>query len=260
MNWNRLRRSLRSRNRVALLRKDLLVERLEERLVLQGIPLNRPPVNVVPDTQSVIQGGLLAFHSAAGNRISLSDPDAATSSLQVTLSTSKGLLSLLKPGAVRFVKGDGLADSEMVFPGSQAKINEALSSIYYVSPANYTGAAKLSITTNDLGGTGRGGPKSDTDTVTININPISLGKAKQNTATASAKTSSSNAQKNQAPAFTKGPNQTVLEDSGPKTVTAWATGISRGSANESTQSLSFLVSNNNTALFATQPSIAPNGA
>ena len=64
---------------------------------------------------------------------------------------------------------------------------------------------------------------------------------------------------NVAPSFLKGGNQEVLEDSGISTVTGWATGISAGPANESGQSVSFLVSNDNNALFATQPAIAPNG-
>ena len=64
---------------------------------------------------------------------------------------------------------------------------------------------------------------------------------------------------NVAPSFAKGADQEVLEDSGISTVTGWATGISAGPANESVQSVSFLVSNDNNALFATQPAIAPNG-
>ncbi|XQQ05829.1 MAG: DUF4347 domain-containing protein [Leptolyngbya sp. IPPAS B-1204] len=62
---------------------------------------------------------------------------------------------------------------------------------------------------------------------------------------------------NDAPSFTKGPDQTVLQNSGPQTVNNWATNRSAGPANESGQTLSFLVSNNNNALFSTQPSIDP---
>ncbi|WNZ24950.1 DUF4347 domain-containing protein [Leptolyngbya sp. NK1-12] len=62
---------------------------------------------------------------------------------------------------------------------------------------------------------------------------------------------------NDAPSFTKGPDQTVPQNSGPQTVNNWATNRSAGPANESGQTLSFLVSNNNNALFSTQPSIDP---
>ena len=65
---------------------------------------------------------------------------------------------------------------------------------------------------------------------------------------------------NDAPSFTKGANETVAEDAGAQTVTGWATNISKGPADENGQTLSFEVTNNtNTALFSTQPSIAPDG-
>src|SRR4029079_11140732 len=64
---------------------------------------------------------------------------------------------------------------------------------------------------------------------------------------------------NHAPVFTKGADQSVFEDAGPQTVPAWATGIGPGSPNESGQTLTFIVSNNNTALFSAQPAIAANG-
>ena len=64
---------------------------------------------------------------------------------------------------------------------------------------------------------------------------------------------------NDAPSFTKGADQTVLEDAGAQTVAGWATAISAGPANESGQTLNFIVSNNNNALFSVQPAIAANG-
>lgn len=64
---------------------------------------------------------------------------------------------------------------------------------------------------------------------------------------------------NDAPSFTSGANQTVVEDSGSHVVANWATLISAGPANESAQTLSFNVSNNNAALFKVGPSISANG-
>jgi hypothetical protein len=65
---------------------------------------------------------------------------------------------------------------------------------------------------------------------------------------------------NDAPSFTAGANQTVAEDSGPHSVSGWATGISAGPAEESDQQLTFeLTNNSNTELFSTQPSVAANG-
>jgi hypothetical protein len=66
---------------------------------------------------------------------------------------------------------------------------------------------------------------------------------------------------NDAPGFTKGSDQIVTEDSGPWTITNWATAISPGPANESSQTLTFNVTNNNNALFTAggQPAISPTG-
>jgi gliding motility-associated-like protein len=63
---------------------------------------------------------------------------------------------------------------------------------------------------------------------------------------------------NDAPVFTKGPNQTIGEDAGPQTVNGWATGISDGDPDQ-TQALTFNVTNDDNTLFSTQPAITPAG-
>jgi uncharacterized repeat protein (TIGR01451 family) len=64
---------------------------------------------------------------------------------------------------------------------------------------------------------------------------------------------------NDAPSFTKGPDQTVFEDAGAKSVANWATNIKAGPDNESGQALSITLTNNNNALFVAQPSLSPAG-
>lgn len=63
---------------------------------------------------------------------------------------------------------------------------------------------------------------------------------------------------NLPPSFTKGADQTVLEDATPVTVTGWATAISQG-AGESGQAVNFTVSNNNNPLFSVQPAVSSAG-
>ncbi|MDO8392323.1 MAG: Ig-like domain-containing protein, partial [Actinomycetota bacterium] len=46
---------------------------------------------------------------------------------------------------------------------------------------------------------------------------------------------------NDVPSFTKGADESVLEDAGAQTVSGWATGVSAGAANESAQTLTFEV-------------------
>src|SRR2546422_2299036 len=57
----------------------------------------------------------------------------------------------------------------------------------------------------------------------------------------------------------KGADQTVLEDAGPQTVSGWATAISAGPADESGQTLNFIVTTTNAALFSAQPAVSATG-
>ena len=59
---------------------------------------------------------------------------------------------------------------------------------------------------------------------------------------------------NDVPVFSVGPNQIVNEDAGTQTITGWATGISDGDPFTS-QTLTFVLSNTHTGLFASQPSV-----
>src|SRR6266481_3929686 len=100
----------------------------------------------------------------------------------------------------------------------------------YTPAANYNGPDSFTYKAND------GSADSATTTVSLTVNSI-----------------------NDVPSFTKGSDQSVDEDAGAQTVSGWATALSAGPANESTQTLSFIVSNNNNALFSAQPTVAADG-
>ena len=127
--------------------------------------VNDAPVESFPGAQSTIVGAPLTFSSVNGNAISVADPDAAT--VQVTLSVNSGSVTLSGTSGLTFSAGDGTADATMTFSGSQAQVNAALAGMTYLPSA--TGTATLTFITNDLGGTGTGGAKSDTETVSINV-------------------------------------------------------------------------------------------
>ncbi len=61
---------------------------------------------------------------------------------------------------------------------------------------------------------------------------------------------------NDAPSFTKGPDQSVVQDQGSQTVTGWASDLATGDAG---QALSFVVTNDNNALFSAPPALSPTG-
>ncbi len=113
----------------------------------------------------------------------------------------------------------------------------ATGTLTYTPAANASGSANISIVLKDNGGTANGGvDTSASQAFSITVNSV-----------------------NDAPSFTKGPDQTVNEDAGAQTVANWAGNLSRGPANESAQSLAFTATNNNNALFSAQPAISATG-
>ena len=63
----------------------------------------------------------------------------------------------------------------MTFDGNLTNINSALDGLSFIAPLNYSGAASVQITTNDLGNSGIGGPLTDSDTVAITVTPVNDG-------------------------------------------------------------------------------------
>lgn len=96
----------------------------------------------------------------------------------------------------------------------------------YAPTTNYFGADNFNYTISD------GGPLTATSTVTVTVLPV-----------------------NDAPSFTKGPDQTLPEDSGAQTIPNWASGMSPGPTNEAGQSLAFTLSAGNPGLFSVQPAV-----
>ncbi len=113
----------------------------------------------------------------------------------------------------------------------------ATGTLTYTSAANANGSATVTVKIHDDGGTANGGvDTSATQTFTITVNSV-----------------------NDAPSFTKGADQTVNEDAGAQSVSGWATAISKGPANESGQTVDFIVTNNNNSLFSSQPTVSATG-
>jgi hypothetical protein len=106
--------------------------------------------------------------------------------------------------------------------------------------ANANGSATVSVSLHDNGGTANGGvDTSAVQTFTITVTAV-----------------------NDGPSFTKGADELVNEDSGAHTVVGWATAISAGPSDESSQALNFIVSNNNNGLFTAggQPAVSSTGS
>ena len=133
------------------------------------LPLNDAPVNTVPGAQLIWEDAALVFSPT--RRFTVSDVDAGTNPVRVTLTASQGTATLVGTTGLTFISGDGAADAVMIFNGTLANINTALNNLSFQPLANFNGAASLTISTTDLGNTGNGGALVDTDTVAITVLP-----------------------------------------------------------------------------------------
>jgi hypothetical protein len=102
----------------------------------------------------------------------ISDVDAGSNLLSVTLSTSNGTFSLGSLAGITFLTGDGNADPVMIFQGTTSAINAAINTIAFIPTLNFFGTASFSITVNDLGNSGSGGALSATRVMPINVAPV----------------------------------------------------------------------------------------
>ncbi len=107
----------------------------------------------------------------------------------------------------------------------------------YQSAPHANGSATVTVSIQDNGGTADGGVNTSADqTFSVTVSPV-----------------------NDTPSFVKGADQSMLEDTGAQSIAGWATAITAGPANESGQTVSFLVSSDNPALFSAQPAVSPDG-
>lgn len=107
----------------------------------------------------------------------------------------------------------------------------------YTPRANANGASSVTVVARDNGGTANGGDDTSAgSTFTLTVDSV-----------------------NDPPTFSAGGDQTVVSLLGAQTVAGWATGISPGPPNESSQNVTFVVTVSNPALFAEQPAVAPDG-
>ena len=134
--------------------------------------VNDAPVNAVPPAQSTNEDTAKIFSAANSNAISVSDTDASSDDVRVTLGVANGSLTLSQTTGLAFSAGDGTSDASMTFSGALINVNAALAGLRYDPAANYNGSDTLTVTSNDLGHNGSGGAKSDTDTVGITVRPV----------------------------------------------------------------------------------------
>ncbi|WP_150469035.1 hypothetical protein, partial [Cysteiniphilum sp. SYW-8] len=128
--------------------------------------VNDPRDNTVPGAQSVDEDSTLVFNTANSNLISVADADHAA--LSVTLTVTKGRLTLSQTTGLTFVIGSN-GESRMKFSGSITDINAALNGLIYAGNPDFTGSDSLTILSEDNDVTT---PLSDSDVISITVNPV----------------------------------------------------------------------------------------
>jgi ELWxxDGT repeat protein len=130
---------------------------------------------MVPRSLSVNEDAAL---SVTG--ISITDVDAGTGNIRVTLSVTNGTLSLSTNASGGVAGGaiSGNGGPSVTIVGSLSAINATLadaSGLTYLGSPNFSGNDVLTVLTNDLGNTGAGGTLTDTDTIAITVLAVNDG-------------------------------------------------------------------------------------
>lgn len=134
--------------------------------------VNDPPENSVPATQTTDEETPLTLSAAEQNALSLADVDAGDNPVSVSLTvdpTNGGSLALVNAGGVLVTQPNA---QTLALDGTIAAINAALAAgVVYTPAALFVGQDTLTMTSNDGGHTGSGGPGVDEDTVIIDVVP-----------------------------------------------------------------------------------------
>ena len=131
--------------------------------------VNDSPVLTVPGAQVVFENSNLTVSG-----IAVADQDIALDSMAVCVSAVHGFVSLSTIVGLRFTTGDGSVDATICFKGRKTVVNNALNNLVYKSIDDYVGVDAVTITANDGGSTGPGGPLSDVKVIALTVNPIAI--------------------------------------------------------------------------------------
>jgi VCBS repeat-containing protein len=135
-------------------------------------PVNDAPVNHVPSSPTIDEDTGITFSAANTNAITVSDVDAGSGTITVTVTSDHGILtpgSTNVPGAT--VSGGGFTPA-VTISGTVSAVNAALDGLNYHTGLNFNGNDTITITTKDGGNTGSGGEQTTTTQLPVTVNPL----------------------------------------------------------------------------------------
>ncbi len=119
-----------------------------------------PLVNLASSTQSI-----LSSNSPIGC-ITISDIDAGTNPVSVTLKVNSGTLNVAPQSGVTIGTNNS---GTVILTGTIANLNTALTNLRYSSTNNFSGNDSLNVTVNDQGNSGTGGALTVSKAIALNV-------------------------------------------------------------------------------------------
>ncbi|MBX9409688.1 DUF4214 domain-containing protein [Pseudomonas baetica] len=130
-----------------------------------------PVITLASATQNIQKDAALTFNAANHNQISISDVDAGTSDVKVTLTATHGLLSLSGVSGLTILGGTGTDEASITVTGNLTDINAALNDLKFTPASGYTGSATVKVLVDDQGNSG-GAPLNADKTLGITVSAI----------------------------------------------------------------------------------------
>ncbi|QTA82628.1 immunoglobulin-like fold-containing [Desulfonema limicola] len=140
-----------------------------KKLTVSVISVNDAPVITIPGSQKTDEDIPLIFNEENKNQILVDDPDSGDGEIEILLNLDNGVL-IISSDVEAVI--DGSSSDEMTIRGTLTQVNEALNGLECRFENNWNGDAQLTITADDLGNTGEGGPLTDTKTLDIIVEPV----------------------------------------------------------------------------------------
>ncbi|MGI9214745.1 MAG: beta strand repeat-containing protein, partial [Gammaproteobacteria bacterium] len=135
------------------------------------LAIDTPVVHNYPALQSINENHSLTFSTTNNNAISISDVDLNNGNITITLTIANGILQFSGVNNLTNVINNS---STITATGNINDLNIALNGLVFNPNPNFYGNINLSITSNDNGNSGFGGPLVTNSNVIINVNQVNL--------------------------------------------------------------------------------------
>ena len=136
-------------------------------LTVSVAAVNDAPVVHAPASIQIAENG--AFTFSGGNALSVTDVDGGTGNETAEVSWSHGTITSALAGTI--------TGGDLAITGPVSFINEILQGLEFTPDAGFAGQIGLTVSIDDNGNTGAGGPMTDSKTVAIDVTSVDTGTA-----------------------------------------------------------------------------------